>query len=82
MNEEYRLMMHIWLALTDYIPAGAKQEAADDLVDSFVEHGIPIGELYDAEGECPYIDRALATAAEAAAEEEEPVDGEDEDWLA
>lgn len=63
MNDESRLMISIWTAVSDFIANGDKQDAADALVESFVEQGHDVETLYDADGECPYIDRALASKA-------------------
>lgn len=75
MNDEARLMMTVWEAVSDYVSSGCKQDAADALVGAFVEVGHDVELLYDADGECPYLDRALASAA---TEEEEPALDEEE----
>ncbi len=77
MNEESRLMMQIWEAVSDFINSGEKQDAADAIVEAFVDSGHDVEQLYDAEGECPYIDRALTSAA---AENEDIDENEDEDY--
>lgn len=63
MNDEARLMMQIWERVSDYINSGEKQDAADAMVEAFIDSGHDVETLYDAEGECPYIDRALTSAA-------------------
>jgi hypothetical protein len=81
MNEESRLLMLIWASVSDYISGGDKQQAADSLVESFVECGHEVEELYDADGECPFIDRALATvAAQDADDGSDTFAGDEEEW--
>lgn len=81
MNDESRLMMRIWEQVSEVISSGDKQDAADAIVNSFVEFGYDVETLYDADGECPYIDRALATAAaEEAAEAEDDERDTRDDW--
>jgi hypothetical protein len=75
MNEEARLLMLIWESISDFISTGDKQEAADAIVGSFVEGGHDLDLLFDADGECPFIDRALSAAQ--IEDEDEPY-GEDE----
>lgn len=72
MNDEARLMVLIWESISDFVISGEKQDAADALVASFVELGHDVEQLYDAEGECPFLDRALVSAAAANEDDEEP----------
>lgn len=72
MNDESRLMMLIWESISDFISTNDKQTAAQALISSFVENGYEIDDLFDADGECPYIDRALV-----AIKENQDEDGDD-----
>ena len=74
MNEQAHLMTLIWEGLAEFISPGDKQEAADALVKSFMEFH-DIDELFDADGECPYIDRALAASGIEDDEAEEEYEG-------
>ena len=71
MNDEARLLLSIWEAVQDYIPTGDRQEAALGVIKSLVELGNDLELLHDAEGECPYLDRALN---EAALDQDEEID--------
>lgn len=64
MDEEAHLISSIWERISDYISTGYKQDAANALVHAFLDVGIEIEELADAEGECPILDRALAERRE------------------
>lgn len=77
MNDEARLMMLIWESISDFISTSDKQTAAQALVSSFIESGHEIDELYDADGECPYIDKALASTKDVIDEDGEETGDED-----
>jgi hypothetical protein len=70
MNDEARLLFGLWEAVSDLIPTGDRQEAAANLIRVLIEQGgNDIDLLHDAEGECPYLDRALEEVAEELAED-------------
>lgn len=76
MNEEAHLLALIWEAIGDLISSADKQDAADALVGSFIECGHEIESLYDADGECQFLDRALSSAHENENEGAEEEDGD------
>lgn len=78
MNDEARLLALSWEAISDFIPNSDKQEAANVFVDAFVEAGHDVETLFDAEGECNYLDRAMtANHDRSQAEEEDEINGDD-----
>ena len=79
MNEEGRLLALAWESISDFISNGDKQDAANALVDAFVEAGIDVEALFDAEGECNYLDRAMTANHDRSLAEEEEELGEMDD---
>lgn len=79
MNDEARLLALAWEAVSDFISNSDKQEAANVLVDAFVEAGHEVEILFDAEGECNYLDRALTANHDRALHEEDEEELYDED---
>ncbi len=72
MNDESLLLLSVWEKLNPFMSASAdKQEAAEALVTTLIELGYDIDTLYDVDGECPYLDRALTTVAARDEDDEE-----------
>lgn len=74
MTDESRLLASIWERVGDFISAGDKKEAAAAMLRGFLDVGYEIHDLIDADGECPYMDKALAEMMNEAEDEfyEEP----------
>lgn len=80
MNDEARLLFSLWESVGEFVPASDKQEAAAQMIRSLIEiGGHDFDLLHDAEGECPYLDKAITEIAAEIAEEEDEVEYEDED---
>lgn len=80
MNDEARLLFSIWETVSEVIPTGERQEAAAGIIRALIEQGsCDIDLLHDVEGECAYLDRALAEVAAENADPEDYLDyGDDE----
>ncbi len=74
-NEEARLLYSVWEAVQEYIPTNQRNDAAEQLVRALVDAGNDLDLLHEVEGECPYLDKALAAVA---ADEEEEIDDLDD----
>jgi hypothetical protein len=70
MNDEAQLLSTIWDAIEGYISTNEKQEAAEAIIKTLIDNGNDLPLLQDAEGNCNYLDRALA-AVESEQEEVE-----------
>ena len=81
MNDEARLLYALWEGISDLVPTGDRQEAAASMIRVLIElNDSDINLLHDAEGECPYLDRALEEVAEEVREDaDELFDEGDED---
>lgn len=77
MNEEAMLLVTLWEAIQDYIPAAEKVTVAESTIKTLMEFGNDIHLLHDAEGTCPYLDKALLAIAEEEEEEVMPLDEDD-----
>ncbi len=75
MNEEARLLVSLWEAVSDHIPAGSRQEAGASMIRVMMEYGHDLALLHEAESECPFLDRALDQVSDEEGEEfEEDLD--------
>lgn len=75
MNDEARLLFALWESVSEVIPVGERQEAAASMIRTLIDHGDnDFNLLHDAEGEDPYLDRALAEVAAEIAEDDEDHD--------
>lgn len=75
MNQEARLLYRLWESVSEVLPMGERQEAAESMIRALVElNDMDINLLHDAEGECPYLDRALVVVADEIREEDEEED--------
>ncbi len=80
MNDEARLLFTIWEAVSEVLPMSERQEAAAGIIRALIEQGsCDIDLLHDAEGECTYLDRALAEVASENADPDEYLDYGDEE---
>lgn len=77
MNEEARLLLSIWTALSEYIPVGDRKDAGKDLIKVLLDQGNDLELMRDAEDECPYLDKAISEAVEENQEDEIDYDHED-----
>ncbi len=59
MDDNAVLLLKIWEYLEDFINTSNKTEASERLVRAFINNGVDISDLNEAEGEDPYIDNAL-----------------------
>jgi hypothetical protein len=83
MNDEARLLFALWETVNDVIPAAERQESAEQMIRALIEHAnYDMDLLADADGECPYLDRAIAAVSEEIREESElydDLDAEDQE---
>ena len=71
MDDNAVLLLKIWEYLEDFINTNNKTEAAERLVRAFVNNGVDVSDLSDAEGEDPYLDNALTNHSSVDDEESE-----------
>jgi hypothetical protein len=76
MSSESKLVVELWDYFRDMIPAGKRQDAATHLLRLFQEYGIEV-EQAEIEGECEYLDEAIAVHLED--EDEDHFDHDDRD---
>ena len=69
------MVLELWDLLQEYIPANKKPQAAQDIVQVFVEQGADLRWFGDIVGEDDVLDTAINTVLEL---EEEPED--DSEW--
>ena len=78
MNEEAQLLSQLWENVQDNLPNSEKLEVAKAIIRTLIEFGNDIHLLYDAEGNCTYLDRALEAVEGEEEESNEPLDEIDE----
>ena len=71
MNEEAQLLVTLWESIQEYIPTNEKQSMAEKVIQTLINYGNDFKLLHDAEGNCTFLDRALAAVG---VEEEEETD--------
>ena len=79
MNEEAQLLYRLWENVQDFIPNAEKFEVAKSIIRTLLEFGNDIHLLYDAEGNCSYLDRALE-AIEGEEDDEREIDDRHDDY--
>lgn len=61
MNSESRLILEVWEATRDHIPAAKRSDIAQTLLRSFEEYGMDPGDFVDLKGEDKYLEEAFET---------------------
>jgi hypothetical protein len=61
MNSESRLILEVWEATRDHIPAAKRSDVAQTLLRSFEEFGMDPGDFADLKGEDKNLDEAFDT---------------------
>ncbi len=61
MNSEARLILEVWEAVRDHIPAGKRPDTAEQLLRRFEEYGVDPGLFQDLVGEDKYLEEAFET---------------------
>ena len=79
MDDEARLLALVWEGMSDFVSTSDKQEASTALVNAFMESGYEITDLFDAMGECSYLDKALTTKHDEVIAEDEELEEELDD---